>query len=83
MQRRARAHERSAVCVKHRVVARTFDEAEDDMGLAMVGGGLAASICAIAVGSGLIMPMGVTIGGLFDIVGVAGAMVCLGLLEGT
>jgi hypothetical protein len=56
---------------------------ENGMSPAMMGGALAASICAIAVGSGLIVPIGATVGGFVDIAGIAVAMVCLGLLEGT
>ena len=48
---------------------------------AMTGGGLAASIGAIAVGSGLVVPIGATVGGFLDIAAIAMAIVCLGLLE--
>jgi hypothetical protein len=58
-------------------------EEEDGMSPAMMGGALAASIGAIAVGSGLIVPIGATVGGFLDIAAIAVAMVCLGLLEGT
>jgi hypothetical protein len=51
------------------------------MSPAMMGGGLVASIGAIAVGSGLIIPIGATIGGFLDIAAIVMAMVCLGLLE--
>ena len=54
---------------------------EDGMSPAMMGGGLVASIGAIAVGSGLIVPIGATIGGFLDIAAIVMAMVCLGLLE--
>jgi hypothetical protein len=56
---------------------------EDGMSPAMMGGALAASVGALAVGSGLVVPIGATIGGLLDIAAIAVAMVCLGLLEGT
>lgn len=46
----------------------------------MMGGALA--VCAMAVGSGLVAPIGATIGGVVDMVGVALAVVCLGLLDG-
>ena len=41
-------------------------------------------ICAVAIamGLGFIVPVGATIGGLFDLVGIASGMVCLGLVEG-
>lgn len=53
------------------------------MSSAMMGGALAAAACVMAVGSGLVVPIGATAGGFLDIAAIAVAMVCLGLLEGT
>ena len=51
------------------------------MSAVSVGSGLVCAI-AIAMGFGFVLPVGATIGGLFDLVGIASGMVCFGLIEG-
>jgi hypothetical protein len=46
-----------------------------------IGSGLICA-AALAMGFGFVMPVGTTIGGLFDFVGIASGMVCFGLVEG-
>jgi hypothetical protein len=69
-------------CAQSAASLSGFSREEDGMSPAMMGGALAASLCAIAVGSGVIVPIGATVGGFLDIGGIAVAMLCLGLLEG-
>jgi hypothetical protein len=51
------------------------------MSAVAVGSGLICA-AAIAMGFGFVVPVGATIGGLFDLVGIASGMVCFGLVEG-
>ena len=48
---------------------------------AVMGGALVTSIAAIAVGSGVVVPIGATVGGFVDIAAIGVTMVVLGLLE--
>lgn len=45
-----------------------------------IGSGLICA-AAIAMGSGFVIPVGATIGGLFDLVAIASGMVCFGLVD--
>jgi hypothetical protein len=49
------------------------------MTVSAIGCGL---VCVIAMGSGFVIPMGTTIGGLLDLVAIASGMACIGLLDG-
>jgi hypothetical protein len=51
------------------------------MSAVAVGSGMICAV-AIAMGFGFIVPVGVTVGGLFDLVGIASGIVCFGLVEG-
>jgi hypothetical protein len=46
-----------------------------------IGSGLICA-AALAMGFGFVIPVGTTIGGLFDLIGIASGMVCFGLVEG-
>jgi hypothetical protein len=45
-----------------------------------IGSGLICA-AAIAMGFGFVIPVGSTIGGLFDLIAIASGMVCFGLAE--
>jgi hypothetical protein len=49
------------------------------MTVSAIGCGL---VCAIAMGFGFVIPMGTTIGGLFDLVAIVSGMAFIGLLDG-
>jgi hypothetical protein len=51
------------------------------MSTIVIGSGLICA-AALAMGFGYVIPVGTTIGGLFDLVGIASGMLCFGLVEG-